>query len=134
MAMQSVVLTEEVLAEEAGAATEWLDAVATAGVRRRFDRQVGLLRALPEGWRVERRPETVAGLKVGHRFLVRDSDGVTKGEARTDRTLVSWPGIGSGPVGKAWAGGIALLFAATDAEHHAAQLEANEERVDDAVR
>jgi hypothetical protein len=124
---KSVLLTEDFLADEAREAQEVAETVPQAdAARRRFDRQMGLLHALPEGWTVVRDDYTVAFRKAGHYFTVYDADRSQVAQARRVsarepgrlKQAVHWGGVGGASAGSAWAQGIALMFAAIDAEAH----------------
>lgn len=118
---ETVVLTEEFLIEETSDEHENVEAEAEAdAVKRRLDRQLGLLKTLPRGWRVERVEQRSRGVLKGHEFRVLAAEGLIRGSARVRfdgaRSGVSWPGMGGGMPGHAWAHGIALMLSAIHAE------------------
>lgn len=125
-----VVLTNEFVTDEAAGEMESLESQADVdAVRRRVDRTIGLLRALPHGWHVERWDELVGDRKLGNDFRVIDARGDVRGRAGRRRSFsalppgetrqaVNWGGHMAGSAGDAWAAGIALMLAAIDAEAH----------------
>jgi hypothetical protein len=123
--MATYELTEDFLADEAREAQEVAELVTEAdAARRRFDRQLGLLRALPEGWKVVRDDAGSLGRKRGHYFTVYDAGGSQLAQATRERDpregesyqYVSWGGTRNSSPGQAWAQGIAVMLAAIDAE------------------
>lgn len=113
---KTVVLDEERLIDDAQHDLDGVeDEVPADAIRRRLDRQLGLLKALPRGWRVARRESGRV-----RAFYVEDPAGVrasaTVALDDESRPCVEWAPSGGRGAGDAWAHGLATLFAALDAE------------------